>query len=469
MNSSLNESYTYQNYTSDFDDERQAVSDFRLFGIIIGIFDIVIGSFGNFFTILAFTRCKALHTPYNVFIVNLSIIDFLTATCMMPLNVTGYILKRWPLGGPDHISCSIQAFVYFCCGYTSIVCLLVITINRFIIIIYRDLYIQVFSKRNVLILSVLCWLVAPLFMLPLILHHGGKQSAAWNPEQFLCTFMPSKMSEKWKSYMLFCRILFQFMPAILMTSLYTTIFLKVREQEQLMSRYTYKQKPLCHNPIYASDELILSDEPRNFRDKIRRLSANFNRSFRKASVNLLNQHQPPNLPSESSTSNSQSEPFVQKNSASHDFDSANTATTILTATTNGTSSLVMSVAEPSSDSGSAALTGCNRKQSLVSSPKSSQKQIKPKDTQKKRADVRLLICSVTICTIFMLLFLPSVLINVIKGSIDPRLHMAASNVTWLNSCVNPIIYAMMNTRFRKEYIKLMKSMKNFFCRSCNEK
>ena len=50
------------------------------------------------------------------------------------------------------------------------------------------------------------------------------------------------MSENWKSYMLFCRILFQFMPAILMTSLYTTIFLKVREQEQLMSRYTYKQK-----------------------------------------------------------------------------------------------------------------------------------------------------------------------------------------------------------------------------------
>ena len=60
--------------------------------------------------------------------------------------------------------------------------------------------------------------------------------------KFLSTFMPSKMSENWKSYMLFCRILFQFMPAILMTSLYTTIFLKVREQEQLMSRYTYKQK-----------------------------------------------------------------------------------------------------------------------------------------------------------------------------------------------------------------------------------
>ena len=121
---------------------------------------------------------------------------------------------------------------------------------------------------------------------------------------------------------------------------------------------------MCHNPIYASDELILSDEPRNFRDKIRRLSANFNRSFRKASINILNQHQLPtnHQPDQSSTSNSQSEPFVQKSSASHDFDSANTATTTLTATTNGTSSLVMSVTEPSSDAGSAALTGSNRKQ-----------------------------------------------------------------------------------------------------------
>ena len=93
---------------------------------------------------------------------------------MMPFNVSGYIMKEWPLGG-DSITCSIQAFVYFCywfhihtsrelpvvayhwicyeidqsCGYTSVVCLLAITVNRFIIIIYRDVYVQVFSRKNV--------------------------------------------------------------------------------------------------------------------------------------------------------------------------------------------------------------------------------------------------------------------------------------------------------------------------------
>jgi len=253
MNSSnINGNYS-EIATSFYDDSTtttsdQAVSNFRLFGIIIGIFDIVVGGLGNFFTILAFTRCKALHTPYNVFIVNLAIIDFLTATCMMPLNVTGYIMKEWPFGS-EHISCSIQAFIYFCCGYTSVVCLLVITLNRFIIIIYRDLYIQVFSKRNVIILCLICWLIAPVFMFPLLLEHGGKRAATWNTEQFICTFIPSRMSNNWKTYMLFCRILFQFMPAILMTSFYTTIFLKVRQQERLMQRYTYKQKVTCRHRL----------------------------------------------------------------------------------------------------------------------------------------------------------------------------------------------------------------------------
>ena len=59
--------------------------------------------------------------------------------------------------------------------------------------------------------------------------------------------------------------------------------------------------------------------------------------------------------------------------------------------------------------------------------------MKPKDTQKKRADIRLLICSVTICTIFMLLFLPSVLINVIKVT-GSKTGSEIESETEVNSC-----------------------------------
>ena len=96
------------------------------------------------------TKCPKIEIVKKVpkYIISNHFSDLLTASCMMPLNLTGYVLKRWPFGA-DHISCSLQAFVYFCCGYTSIVCLLAITLNRFVIIIYRDLYIQLFSRRNV--------------------------------------------------------------------------------------------------------------------------------------------------------------------------------------------------------------------------------------------------------------------------------------------------------------------------------
>lgn len=80
---------------------------------------------------------------------------------------------------------------------------------------------------------------------------------------------------------------------------------------------------------------------------------------------------------------------------------------------------------------------------------------------KRRADIRLLLCSVTICSVFIILFLPSVVMNLLRGCPDPRLHMAASNLTWLNSCVNPIVYAMMNTRFRKGKVQDIKLANSF--------
>jgi len=35
--------------------------------------------------------------------------------------------------------------------------------------------------------------------------------------------------------------------------------------------------------------------------------------------------------------------------------------------------------------------------------------------------------------------------------------MAASNLSWFNSAINPIIYAILNPNFRKEYVRLMKT------------
>ena len=43
-----------------------------------------------------------------------------------------------------------------------------------------------------------------------------------------------------------------------------------------------------------------------------------------------------------------------------------------------------------------------------------------------------------------------------SSDFDVRVHMSASVVSWFNSSINPIIYVILNPRFRREYIRLIK-------------
>ena len=82
---------------------------FRIAGVTIGIIDIFVGSIGNLLTILAIAGNKKLHKPFHIFIANLSVIDFLTATTMMPFNVTAYYKQVSRPCGPLIINFSAKA------------------------------------------------------------------------------------------------------------------------------------------------------------------------------------------------------------------------------------------------------------------------------------------------------------------------------------------------------------------------
>ena len=78
------------NSSSDLVELHLDTSGFRAAGVTIGIIDIIVGSIGNLLTILAIAGNKKLHKPFHIFIANLCVIDFLTASAMMPFNVTAY-------------------------------------------------------------------------------------------------------------------------------------------------------------------------------------------------------------------------------------------------------------------------------------------------------------------------------------------------------------------------------------------
>ncbi|KAL8163988.1 UNVERIFIED_CONTAM: G-protein coupled receptor 84 [Gekko kuhli] len=54
---------------------------------------------------------------------------------------------------------------------------------------------------------------------------------------------------------------------------------------------------------------------------------------------------------------------------------------------------------------------------------------------------------------FVVCYIPFMLLNIFdsKNQAPVVLHMIAANLTWLNSCINPVLYAAMNRQFREAY------------------
>ncbi|XP_072308859.1 G-protein coupled receptor 84 [Eucyclogobius newberryi] len=87
---------------------------------------------------------------------------------------------------------------------------------------------------------------------------------------------------------------------------------------------------------------------------------------------------------------------------------------------------------------------------------------KPKPTSTTAADdggefkrVTRMCFIVFIC--FVMCFFPFIILNIVdKNNQAPQvLHMFSANLTWLNSCINPVLYAIMNRQFRQTYRVLL--------------
>ncbi|XP_014899403.1 G-protein coupled receptor 84-like [Poecilia latipinna] len=89
----------------------------------------------------------------------------------------------------------------------------------------------------------------------------------------------------------------------------------------------------------------------------------------------------------------------------------------------------------------------------------------PDDNEFKR--VTRMCFAVFLC--FVCCFVPFMLLNIAdKESRAPQmLHMFCANLTWINSCINPILYALMNRQFRQGYSELLSRAAAPFTRFCS--
>ncbi|NXQ23315.1 OPN4 protein, partial [Alaudala cheleensis] len=181
-----------------------------------------IGIIGNLLVLYAFYSNKKLRTPQNYFIMNLAVSDFLMSASQAPMCFVNSLHREWILGD---IGCNLYAFCGALFGITSMMTLLAISVDRYLVITKPLQSIQWTSKRRTVQIIAAVWLyslgwsVAPLLGWSSYVPEGLMISCTWD----YVTYSPANRSYT----MILCCCVF-FIPLVIIFHCYLSMFLAIR-------------------------------------------------------------------------------------------------------------------------------------------------------------------------------------------------------------------------------------------------
>ncbi|XP_056433631.1 melanopsin-A-like [Gadus chalcogrammus] len=190
-------------------------------GIVILVVGIT-GMLGNFLVIYAFCRSRSLRTPANMFIINLAVTDLLMCVTQTPIFFTTSMHKRWIFGEKG---CELYAFCGALFGICSMITLMAIAVDRYVVITRPLASLGVMSRRRALCILAgawaysMGWSLPPFFGWSAYVPEGLLTSCSWD----YMTFTPSV-----RSYTMLLFTFVFFIPLFIIIFCYSCIFRAIR-------------------------------------------------------------------------------------------------------------------------------------------------------------------------------------------------------------------------------------------------
>ncbi|XP_049619597.1 melanopsin-A-like [Syngnathus scovelli] len=219
---------------------------------VVASFVLVIGTLGvagNALVMFAFYSNKKLRSLPNYFIVNLAVSDFLMAFTQSPIFFINSLYKEWVFG---EMGCKTYAFCGALFGIASMINLLAISIDRYLVITKPLKTIHWSSKRRttLAIISVwlysLAWSLAPLVGWSSYIPEGLMTSCTWD----YVTYTAANRSYT----MMLCCFVF-FIPLLIIFYCYLFMFLAVRNTSREVERLgtQVRKSTLLHQKSIRSE------------------------------------------------------------------------------------------------------------------------------------------------------------------------------------------------------------------------
>ncbi|XP_029296068.1 opsin 4xb [Cottoperca gobio] len=218
--------HTQSSFISKVDVPDHAHYIVALFVFVIGI----LGITGNALVMFAFYSNKKLRNLPNYFIMNLAISDFLMAFTQSPIFFINCLYKEWMFG---EMGCKMYAFCGALFGIASMINLLAISIDRYLVITKPLQAIHWSSKRRTTLAILMVWLyslawsLAPLVGWSSYIPEGLMTSCTWD-------YVTYTLANRSYTMMLCCFVFF--IPLGIILYCYLFMFLAVRKTGREVER-----------------------------------------------------------------------------------------------------------------------------------------------------------------------------------------------------------------------------------------
>ncbi|XP_052901926.1 G-protein coupled receptor moody isoform X1 [Anopheles moucheti] len=231
---------------SDFPDETSRFSRPLLtFAAVTTITIMITGIVGNLLTIVALLKCPKVRNVAAAFIISLCIADCLFCIIVLPFNALRFIQGTWNHG---ETLCTLITFMQYGSVGVSLLCITMISINRYIMIAHYSIYPKVYKTSWIIVMIIACWLFSYGFQLPTLFGVWGK--FGYNHQLGTCSILPDDEGRSSKTAMFIIAFI---IPCIIIVICYSRIFCVVHKSDKRMKNHSKSQCNIPNNLRSAVD------------------------------------------------------------------------------------------------------------------------------------------------------------------------------------------------------------------------
>lgn len=219
------------------------------FAAIMTFLIMIVGICGNFLTVVALLKCPKVRNVAAAFIISLCIADLLFCALVLPFQGLRFVQGTWRHGA---VLCRLIPFIQYGNIGVSLLCIAMITINRYVMITHHGCYARIYKRHWIAIMIAACWLVSYGMQLPTLLGVWGR--FGYDTRLQTCSIMSDRHGHSSKTTLFITAFV---IPCLVIIACYAKIFWVVHKSEQRLKRHANKQNSIPNNlrPVATATSL----------------------------------------------------------------------------------------------------------------------------------------------------------------------------------------------------------------------